>query len=551
MEFRKATLALLLVLTLVFVSFPQMKVDAQTKTIVVPDDYTTIQEAISSAAESDTVFVKQGIYNENLTISKSISLLGEDSYNTIINGSKLGTAILIIADNVKVSGFTVKTGESPTPPGYMAPDKPHGIHLLHVNYCNVSGNNVEYTGYGIWLYGSSNNLINNNNCTYNWDGIAIQQSYNNQITGNKLDTNRFGVRFSSSENNILRNNNLTNNDILILENSFLNDVDSSNKINDKPIYYWVNQSDKTIPTDAGIVILVNCIQITVQNLFIQNHQYGIIFVDTQNSTIKNNKIEDNYYGIWLINSSKNHITENNITNNGYPGGLNFYSSSYNTVEKNNFIGNFYGLKFSYSSFNNISENNIEDCQEQAISIFDACKNNSITANNIKNNRGGIWFEYPTRYTDEYYSNYNKILRNNIDSNTDWGILLQPTVQNIFSENNITNNGKGVRLNAQENSNEFYLNNFKNNTLDIEQWGNATTWDNGTIGNYWDKYTGIDNNGDGIGDTPYIINDNNQDNYPLMEPVEIPEFPSWTPFLISGLIATFLMSIFKKRMGVRQ
>lgn len=427
----------------------------------------------------------------------------------------------------------------------MAPDKPHGIHLLHVNYCNVSGNNVEYAGYGIWLYDSSNNIITENNCTYNWDGITIQQSYNNQITGNNLEANRFGIRFSSSENNILKYNNLTNNDILILENSFVNDVDSSNKINDRPIYYWVNQADKTVPFDAGIVILVNCTRIIVQNLFIQNHQYGIIFVDTQNSTIKNNQITDNYYGIWLINSSHILIAENDIINNGYQGGLDLYFSSYNNVEKNNFNGNFYGLKFSYSSFNNISENNIENCREQAISIFDSCKNNSITANNIKNNRGGIWFEYPTRYTDEYYSNYNKIIRNNIDSNTDWGILLQPTVQNIFSENNITNNGKGVRLNAHGNSNEFYLNNFKNNTLDIEQWGNATNWDNGTIGNYWDNYNGIDNNGDGIGDTPYIINDNNQDNYPLMNPVIIPEFPSWAILQLILTITMFIIVIRKQ------
>jgi hypothetical protein len=55
---RRATLALLAVLTLVFVSFPQIKVDAQAKTIVVPDDYATIQEAIDNANEGDTIFFK-------------------------------------------------------------------------------------------------------------------------------------------------------------------------------------------------------------------------------------------------------------------------------------------------------------------------------------------------------------------------------------------------------------------------------------------------------------------------------------------------------------
>lgn len=545
---KRVILILLLVLCFAVVSFPQIGVvNAEPSTIIVPDDYPTIQEAINNAVDNDTVFVKQGTYNENITISKSLSLIGENSHTTIINGSNFGTAILIIANNVKVSGFTVKNGESITPPGYMAPDKTHGIHLLHANYCNISGNNVEYNGYGIWLYDSSSNTINGNNITYNWDGIALQKSINNQITRNRVEANRFGVRFASSMNNIFRNNNLKDNtdDILISENSFANDVDSSNIINDKPVYYWVNESDKIVPSNAGIVILVNCTKITVQNLFIQNHQYGIILVDTRNSTIKNNQINDNYYGIWLYNASNNLITNNNITNNGYPGGINLYFSSNNTVARNNFTGNFYGLKLVHSSYNNITENQIETSRNEAIAIFDSCKYNNIRENNIVSNKGGIWFQWTTSFTDDYYSNFNVIIGNNIESNTEWGILLRTTVQNTFVENNIANNGKGVQINSIEKTNEFYLNNFVNNTIHVEHWGNAT-WDNGAEGNYWDNYSGVDSDGDSIGDTPYVIDENNQDNYPLMELVIIPEFPSWTIFPLF-IVASLVVLIGKNKL----
>jgi hypothetical protein len=69
------------------------------------------------------------------------------------------------------------------------------------------------------------------------------------------------------------------------------------------------------------------------------------------------------------------------------------------------------------------------------------------------------------------------------------------------------------------NNTIYQNNF------IDNPGNAydTTgnmWDNGTVGNYWSDYTGSDSNGDGIGDTPYMIPGNiSMDQFPLMEPFE--------------------------------
>jgi hypothetical protein len=71
-----------------------------------------------------------------------------------------------------------------------------------------------------------------------------------------------------------------------------------------------------------------------------------------------------------------------------------------------------------------------------------------------------------------------------------------------------------------------------------------SWDNGAEGNYWNNYNGTDNNGDEIGDTPYIIAESNQDNYPLIN--IIPEFPSLIPLLFAFTVLAVTLAILKRK-----
>ena len=73
-------------------------------------------------------------------------------------------------------------------------------------------------------------------------------------------------------------------------------------------------------------------------------------------------------------------------------------------------------------------------------------------------------------------------------------------------------------NKENNQNDIYYNNFINNL-----WAHAydecfNVYDNATKGNYWDDYTGSDLNGDGIGDSHYLIpGGSNRDTRPVMAP----------------------------------
>jgi nitrous oxidase accessory protein NosD len=187
----------------------------------------------------------------------------------------------------------------------------------------------------------------------------------------------------------------------------------------------------------------------------------------------------------------------------------------------------------------------------------------IADNNLTTNDMGIEFISHQRYVN------NTIVRNNLTSNH-IGISMYMDYYgdigiNQIIGNQITNNEIGMyfcwigdwyswKPNPFQMNNSISENNFINNDKNVvngHTWQSpdcANIWDTGTSGNYWNKYNGTDSNNDGIGDMPYIIDENNQDNYPLMEPVEIetiPEFPSWTILPLIGL-AILMGTVFRKK-----
>lgn len=129
------------------------------------------------------------------------------------------------------------------------------------------------------------------------------------------------------------------------------------------------------------------------------------------------------------------------------------------------------------------------------------------------------------------SSNNSIYLNNVFNN-EFGIRLErKSENNTLSRNNLYSNAwLGFQLVAS-NNNTIFHNNITNNTHQVVSFSSINAWDTGypTGGNYWSDYTGIDLfsgpsqnliGSDDIGDTPYIIDVNNRDYYPLMNP--------WTP-----------------------
>ena len=179
-----------------------------------------------------------------------------------------------------------------------------------------------------------------------------------------------------------------------------------------------------------------------------------------------------------------------------------------------------GIKLSKSSHIIIFGNNMT---RHWIGIWlDESSNNTISENNITNSEHSIGLAY---------SSSNSILRNYIAENTEYGIILSDSSSyNRIVGNNITNNGGGISLDVHEATslnNSIYHNYFKGNTPQVNVGGGPRHfWDDGypSGGNYWSDYIGVDlqsgpfqneTGSDGIGDTPYIVDEYTRDRYPLV------------------------------------
>ncbi len=104
------------------------------------------------------------------------------------------------------------------------------------------------------------------------------------------------------------------------------------------------------------------------------------------------------------------------------------------------------------------------------------------------------------------SNNNTVTGNSISLCDTDGIYLNTSVNSVFSKNTIFDNSRAVNIIDYSENNLFYQNNFINNNDTIAMMGtcegNIFNLDAPDGGNYWDDYTGVDDNNDGFGDTPY-------------------------------------------------
>ena len=271
-------------------------------------NYTMIQEAIDNASDGDTVYVydESSPYHENVMISKSINLVGENRNTTIVDGNYSKNVVNISVDRVTIKELTIQNSgdEYFTDAGIT----------IYSNFNTIKDNIISNNENGIYLLGSEFNTIYNNIITLNNEEGIFLWSYNNTISKNNISLNRnYGIRILDCKNNIIMNNIINRNGYWgdwIWSGGGLNVGNSSNNT------IFGNEISKNCL--FGITLLHYSNYNIIKGNKITNHNSlgGIVIqFNSDNNSIEGNAISKNLGGISIADSNKNNILKNNFFNN--------------------------------------------------------------------------------------------------------------------------------------------------------------------------------------------------------------------------------------------
>ncbi|MEM1580424.1 MAG: NosD domain-containing protein [Nitrososphaerota archaeon] len=399
--------------------------------IIVPYDYQTIQEAIRSASTNDIIYVKKGIYKENIIIDKTLWLVGEDPEKVIIDGGGRDFTIIVKAERVIITRVTITGGGLKE--GLIG--RGIGLELHRAHGSRIMKNVIKENRMGIYLHSTYNAVVADNIIKDNREGVYLYNSINNHILNNTISDNEyFAIQLFSSTLNNLMNNTISRNSIGIyfyrhstenmvkhnkvkdggifiidsINNKFLDNIlenrglyitESSNKIennilNGKPLIYLEEASDRVIE-DAGQVILFKCSNITLRNLRIEKAGIAVILWNTNSSRIINGTLSMNEVGIYLHISSNNNVTGNILSSNII--GIRTYMLENSIIYGNKIIGNRYGIVLEESYDNQVIRNMLAYNMNYGMLILHSSRN-SINSNEFYNNSFNI-FAYNSTIED--------------------------------------------------------------------------------------------------------------------------------------------------------
>jgi len=304
--------------------------------------YQYIQSGIDHTAVNDTVYIFNGTYYENITINRSINLIGESKENTIVDGLYSDTVVHILSDRVLIQHLTVRNSGGCSNNAGIKSD---------ANISIIKNCIIYRTKTGIFVNNTSSSEINNCTLFSNGDGILLKSSATTIIEGCSLDHNAIGIRLEDSSNNLITYCYIHTNGIACLFNNSSNIVTRHCNISDNSDnhggVFFTKCSNSTVSNcimrHNGMGINTansNLISIKKCSFYLNTHFAVLIRQSSYDITVSQCEIIQNFrYGVYVIESSSCTLNENNFYENMLHG---LYVEDGRCNAKNNWWGSLLG-----------------------------------------------------------------------------------------------------------------------------------------------------------------------------------------------------------------
>jgi nitrous oxidase accessory protein len=288
--------------------------------------YSTISEALTAAADFDTILVASGTYNENLAIDRPLILIGEDTPH--IRGLEKGDVVQVLGDDVEMRGFRVSGSGN----NMMVSDA--GIKIFGTR-ARILNNEVFDVLFGVYLRGCTEALVEGNVIRGRVEvemgrrgaGVHFFDAHHNTVRGNDISLVRDGVYFDHADFNTVEDN----------EFSHL-------RYGVHYMYCKDNRFFRNIFRDSvgGVAVMYTERVVFRDNQILNNREgfnaFGLLFKDALDSVAEGNVIINSVNGVFLDSSHRIEIRNNLIAYNDV--GVMLYASSLeNSFGGNDFVGN--------------------------------------------------------------------------------------------------------------------------------------------------------------------------------------------------------------------
>jgi len=519
-----------------------------TATIIVPDNYSTIQEAVNVASPGDIVYIRAGTYYEHVVVDQSILLVGEDKSTTKIDGNGIGTVVNVTADNVSVSGFTIQNGEKGldlnsdgntitsnmlTSSGAYETDLKTGLEifpdpppspvwlylydLMGGNYSEILQITAETPVLKVKVSGHEDVAQLTLGVFYdeNFDGIPQLHEF---IGVASRDKETSVALFDLPKGQYIIK--VQGYDVLGYPGHFDREItrytgyglgahlSSNNTISDNLItgdytgIYLQSGSNNTVTknnvtkTFGGITVgdIVNS-RFDGNRIFSNDtsgeYTAGISLRASRNVNVTRNVLDLNVFGVDLWNSSQINVEENDLSPH-VAWSIGLHASSDNGIVNNSASGSgLDGVRLVFSYGNRVTGNNISNGEHSGILLWYDSDNNTIADNSIRFSGSQGWGH---GHGVEVLLSYGNVFRgNSISECNNQGIVAIETSGNNFTGNVIFSNRRGIQIRFSA-GNRVYHNNVFNNAEEqgLDETG-ENFWDDAypSGGNYWGDNTGPD------------------------------------------------------------